>query len=249
MKSYQEILTEKLGSKLFYYAEVDSTNQIANNLKKWKHGMVVVAKAQTAGRGTYGRSFYSAANRGIYMTLILDTTAWHFRETDLATLYTAVAVAEAVAEVTGIELAIKWVNDLFLNRRKVAGILTEADSQSNKLTIGIGINLSGTKSDFPAEIQNSATSLGLAEPIDKEAAAIVLMIYEKMMRATEFSDVTTMLNWYKKRLFILGEKVEIAVGNEVFVAKIIDVAMDGKLVINRGKEIMHLGIGEVRIML
>ena len=240
---------KKLGRKLHYYEEIDSTNRVAKDLKEWNHGMVAVAKAQTAGRGTYGRSFYSAANRGIYMTLILDTATWHFRESNLATLYTAVAVAEAVAEVTGIELGIKWVNDLFFNRHKVAGILTETDSQSNKLMIGIGINLSGKKSDFPTEIQNTATSLGLTEPIDEQAAAIVLKIYDKMMNSGEFSDVETMLNWYKKRLFILGERVEISVGNETFFAEVIDIAIDGKLVIKRENEIIHLGVGEVRIML
>lgn len=249
MHKYKKILTEKLGQKLHYFKTVDSTNTVAKKMEVWSHGTVVIAETQTAGRGTYGRTFYSKGSRGIYMTLIINIDDWHFKQPQLATLYTAVAVSEAIANITKISPDIKWVNDLFLTGKKIGGILTEKVLQSNRLIIGIGVNVSGKKEDFPEELQKIAGSLALDDPIDDQAAAIVNAIYEKMLKPGELSNEGTVLELYKKRLFILGQTVEMKCGEDVFEGKVIDVDDEGRLVVLRDGLKLVLGVGEVRIKL
>ena len=247
MSNYKKRLTEKLGDHLHYYQLIDSTNDVAKKVENWVHGMVIVAEEQTAGRGTYGRTFYSKAGSGIYMTLIINTDTWHFRHEKLATLYTAVAVSEAIADYTGISPMIKWVNDLFYNSKKIGGILTEKDFQSNKLIIGIGINLSGKQTDFPAEIKATAASLQLEPPLDNQAAALVAGIYEKMIYASELSDADRVLALYKEKLLLMGEVVELVCGREIFEAKVIDVDNEGRLVVLRDGKRVVFGLGKVRV--
>ena len=247
MNKYQKILEEKLGKRLHYYTEIDSTNTVAKKIAEWEHGMVIIAETQTAGRGTYGRTFHSRARSGVYMSMIINTDAWHFKNEKLATIYTAVAVSEAIAMVTKISPAAKWVNDLFLGSKKIGGILAEKDFQSSKLVIGIGINLSGKEQDFPNELQNIAASLELEPPIDDQAAAIVVAIYEKMLNASELSNVDSVLELYKEKLFIMGEMVDIVQGEDEFEAKVIDVDHEGRLVVLRDGERLILGVGEVRV--
>ena len=247
MVKYKKILTEKLGKRLHYYEEVDSSNTVAKEIEEWEHGMVVVAENQTAGRGTYGRTFYSRTGSGIYMTMIINTDEWHFKNEKLATIYTAVAVCCAIAEVTKIAPEVKWVNDLFYNGRKIGGILTEKDFQSSKLIIGIGINLSWKLQDFPAEIKNIAASLELDPPIDDQAAAIVVAIYEKMLKPGRFSDVDTVLELYKQKLFIIGDVVDIVCGDDISRVKVTGVDTEGRLLACRDGEKLIFNVGEVRV--
>jgi len=247
MARYKEILREKLGKNLHYYEEIDSTNTFAKKIEEWHHGLVIIAGTQTAGRGTYGRTFHSKAGSGIYMTIMIDTNLWHFKNEKLATIYTAVAVSEAVAGVTKISPEVKWVNDLFIDGKKIGGILTEKDLGANKLIVGIGINLSGKQQDFPDEIKNIAASLELDQPIDEQAAAIVVAIYEKMLEMGRLSNEATVLNLYKEKLFIVGEEVDIEYDNGLFKAKVIDVDDEGRLVILRDGEMLSLSVGEVRV--
>jgi len=247
MNNYQEMLTRSLGNKLHYFQEVGSTNDVAKRMKAWEHGMVIVASNQTSGRGTYGRTFYSQAGHGIYMTLLIDTEIWHFKNETLATIFAAVATSEAVGKVTHIFPDIKWVNDLFINGKKIGGILTEKDYGTNKLIIGIGINLSGKQEEFPAEIRNTAASLELIHPTDNQAAAIVSAIYEQMLTPEKFLNPDIILNLYKEKLFIINEVVDIAYGNDHFEAKVIDVDDQGRLVVIRNEKQLRLNAGEVRI--
>lgn len=247
MDEYGQILAENLGKKLNYYKEVDSTNTVAKKKEKWEHGEVIIAKTQTAGRGTYGRTFFSKADCGIYLTVIIDINKWHFKEEKLATIYTAVAVVKAVYEVTKIPLDVKWVNDLFLNSKKIGGILTEKSLYSNKLVIGIGINIAGKKQDFPTELQDIATSLGLEDTFSEQAAKIAIAIYENLLKEGELSNSDQVLKLYKEKLFILGETVDVLRGNDVFEVQVVDVDASGRLIVYQdGKELV-LDVGEVRV--
>jgi len=249
MDKYEKTLREKLGQQLHYYDTVDSTNNVAKKMEEWTHGVLVVARTQTAGRGTYGRSFHSKAGQGIYMSLIIDLQQWAFKHEHLATHYTAVVTSEAIKEVTGIDIELKWVNDLFVNGKKIGGILTEKIFQSNKLIIGIGINLSGKVEDFPNALRNIATSLQLKPPVDEVAASLVIQIYKKVLASDHLSNVETLLKLYKEKLFICGQMVDIARGDEIFTARVVNVAANGGLVVECGEEYLTLQTGEVRLKL
>ena len=125
---------------------------------------MVIAETQTKGRGRLGRSWESTPGKGLWLSLILRPK---INSAALAgiTLITAVAMAQAIDQETGIQVEIKWPNDLVYQGRKLAGILAEISGEMdliNYLVIGIGLNVAQSASDFPAELQEKATSLFLA---------------------------------------------------------------------------------------
>ena len=142
--------------------EVTSTNALLKDMaaKGALEGRVLIAKRQTEGRGRLGRNFFSPKN-GIYLSILLRPDM-DFREAMLLTTIAAVAVVEAVREVTGRDTGIKWVNDVNLEGRKICGILTEAvtDVESGRLSyavVGIGVNITKPSEDaFPDELKDIA---------------------------------------------------------------------------------------------
>ena len=155
-------LNESISVDIF--DEIDSTNEEAKRRISdgQKEDFVLVARMQTAGKGRKGRSFYSPMDTGIYLTYT------HFTDDSVeqslkTTVATSVIARNAIKEATGLDCGIKWVNDLYLNGKKVCGILCECilkntyDNDKNALIIGIGINL--TTSDYPEEISDKAGSI------------------------------------------------------------------------------------------
>ena len=129
-----------------HYTEIDSTNKEAKKYVSEGGALpaMILADRQTAGRGRMGRSFYSPANTGIYMSIILRPNLT-VMDSILVTTSSSVAICDAIRKVTGIECQIKWINDIYLNNKKVGGILTEScgnlnDSNIDYLILGIGIN-------------------------------------------------------------------------------------------------------------
>lgn len=137
--------------------EASSTNTLLRELavEGVPEGTLLVTDYQTAGRGRRGRSFYSPKGTGLYMSLLLRP-AFGIEQAVYLTTACAVAAAEAV-EACGVSVGIKWVNDLYLNDRKVAGILTEAIDGG--IIVGIGFNLYQPKDGFPAELESIATAV------------------------------------------------------------------------------------------
>ncbi|MBQ2734727.1 MAG: biotin--[Clostridia bacterium] len=147
---------------LHAFSELDSTNSEAKRLAvAGAHTpALIVAERQTAGRGRMGRSFYSPANTGVYFSILFDAKT-AMEEALSVTSAVAVAVMRAIRRLCDKQTAIKWVNDLYLEGKKVCGILTEAISglgEPSKIVVGIGINL--RTNEFPSELQSKAGSLG-----------------------------------------------------------------------------------------
>lgn len=168
-------LPPELPLRLDVRREVDSTNLIAKRLgaQGEPEGLVVVAEAQSAGRGRLGRSFLSPAGTGTYMSLLVRPRLTAADSLWLTTA-AAVAVAEAIEAVSGREARIKWVNDVYVNDRKVCGILTEAalDLESGALeyaVVGIGINVRPPAGGFPPELRDIAGAVLPAGNADADA--------------------------------------------------------------------------------
>ena len=144
------------------YDTLQSSNLTAKQLALGgaPHGTLVLTAHQQAGRGRLGRRFESPAGKGVYLSLILRPTL-SAADAQSATISAAVAVARAVKALCGLELGIKWVNDLYYQGRKVCGILTEAgtDMESGQLewlVVGIGLNLTTSPADWPGSCSPSA---------------------------------------------------------------------------------------------
>lgn len=151
--------TKIIGKKILSYDTVDSTNTVAFSLaeKGILEGMVVFAEAQRKGRGRLGRSWISPKSKGIYLSLVLRPKIAPERAA-LITLLAAVGCAEAIRKISGLRAQIRWPNDILVNNKKVCGILTEMQTQDNKvefIILGIGINVDIPISKLPPE----ATSL------------------------------------------------------------------------------------------
>ena len=165
-ESLQRLLTTAcFGRTLHILPQTASTNDVLKTLagRNTPEGTVVIADHQTRGRGRLGRSFASPPGVGIYLSLLLYPSIEPVRLPQL-TLLVAVAVAESLVETSGLDVRLKWPNDVEIDGQKVSGILTEAVMQqaaSPTVIIGIGINVNNEREDFPSALQNRATSLAL----------------------------------------------------------------------------------------
>nr|WP_207789037.1 biotin--[acetyl-CoA-carboxylase] ligase [Neobacillus terrae] len=153
--------TSFIGRNIDYQESTGSTQKIAHQLSNddAPEGTVVVAEEQVSGRGRMDRKWHSPKYTGIWMSIILRPNILPARAPQL-TLLAAVAVVQAMEEVTGLVPEIKWPNDILINGRKVTGILTELQAEAdriNSVIIGIGINVN--QESFPEEIEQTATSL------------------------------------------------------------------------------------------
>ncbi len=158
----------RLASSVIFFTSIGSTHDEAARLASagGREGIVMVADAQTAGRGRQGRSWFSPAGNGLYVSVILEpgrARSDPMRATRLLTLAAGVALADAVEAVTGLRVDLKWPNDLYVGRRKLAGILAETvtpavpQAEGHPVVLGYGLNVGGLA--YPPELSRHATSL------------------------------------------------------------------------------------------
>ena len=184
-----------------HYRSIDSTNDEAKRQENGALPVLLIADRQTRGKGRMGRSFYSPEESGLYMSLLFSPSEQgesFMRLTSVA----AVALRRAIADVFSLSTDIKWVNDIYLDGKKVAGILCESFEREGekRVVIGIGVNLS-TK-DFPKELENIAGSLG--DSADKKyalAARITANIFETIDNARE-GNLNIWTNTARRRSFL-----------------------------------------------
>ena len=186
-----------------YYKIIDSTNTEARRyaLSGGKTPAVFVAEGQSGGRGRIGRSFYSPSGAGIYLSLLIEAD-----ECDCVFMTSAVAVAvrRAILAVTGIETGIKWVNDIYLDGKKVAGILVESFFQNEKryFIIGIGINIA--TAEFPEEIRSRAGSLGI-DPLLRSAIGAKLI--GELCCVVSSPASADIIEEYRKSSVVIGKRI------------------------------------------
>ena len=236
------------------YDELESTNQTAKKeamMGEAGHGAFVIARSQTAGRGRRGREFYSPADAGLYMSVILKPQGT-LHDSLLITTAAAVAVYRAVEQICGIQLDIKWVNDLFYHGRKVCGILTEAvtDFESGNIdfvVVGIGLNLYQDSDTLPTELQKIAGALytdrEAADTADRNRlAAVIVNELRKETRDLKLSPD------YISHNMIPGHEITITDGNSSRKAFALEICQDGRLKVREenGEETV-LAFGEVSV--
>ena len=224
--------------KLEAFESLDSTNTY---LKKRAaegapEGTVVIANAQTAGRGRMGRSFASAPGLGIYLSMLLRPDA-EAECVQSLTAGTAVAVCRAVERVCGVAPGIKWINDLFLKGKKICGILCESSVKSGSaeyVVLGIGLNVITRPQDFPEELRGSAGSLYSQTGIVYERGKLISAIISELsaMYETWKTDPRALLDDYRRRCIVLGKPVEVSpVTGGVFTAAAEEISDDFGLVL------------------
>lgn len=238
--------------KIICLDTTDSTNNEAKKLvaSGETSDMLITAEEQTKGRGRSGHSFYSPDGTGLYMTLVLHPKL-SVDESVFLTTAAAVSVVKAIKEITGRDSSIKWVNDVFMDGKKVCGILTEAVSDFETMTVsavivGIGINIS--TSLFPEDIRKTAGSIGGNACIRNELAA---KISENLISLCKKLPDKSYMDDYRKYSFIPGKKITYTKNGCAYSATAEYITNDAYLVVKRDdgtEEILKSGEISVRAL-
>lgn len=228
------------------YDCIDSTNTEAKRrIAAGDHSQrLILAEQQTAGRGRMGRSFYSPAQTGLYMTLTLGEPET-LRDGTMLTIAAATATALAIESATGEKTDIKWVNDIYMRGRKVCGILCEAVTDERGIaTVLVGIGVNVATEEFPEELLQKAGAL----PVAAERGALAAEIADRLLSIWEAPQQSDFLAEYRKRSFVPGNRVCFVRGDETFEAFAIGVDDAGGLVVryDDGRE-ESLRSGEVSV--
>lgn len=221
--------------RVLTYDSIDSTNNEAKRLAADLSGQptLIAAELQTAGRGRLGRSFYSPAQTGLYMSILLCPNA-PLSEWITITSAAAVAVSLAIEELSGLRPSIKWVNDLYLGDRKVCGILTEAvtdptDRGMKHLIVGIGVNLSTVF--FPEELASRAASLyrETIPPFTRNALAAA--IANHLFELIDGLSKRTWLPLYRERAYLDGKAIIYYENGQAYTALAVGIDECGGLIV------------------
>lgn len=251
------LVTHALGRALTVVPETDSTNSLMKRAyADAPHGFTLIARTQTAGRGRLGRTFCSP-DGGLYLSVLLRPRL-PLGQLNLVTLAAAVAVCRALERLTPLAPAIKWVNDVLVDERKLCGILTEAAIEGETgaidfVVVGIGVNLRLDRTVLPPDVQEIACALAdLTRDVPRRAvlAAAILGELETRYALLESGQSHLLLAEYRTRLCVLGRTVRVCAPQGSYEARVQDLDENGHLLVRTPDGAQHtLSSGEISIRL
>ncbi len=240
--------------KIEVLKKATSTNTLLKEAASEKdEGFVLIAGKQTAGKGRLGRSFYSPDDTGLYMSLLLKPSI-KSEEAVLITTAAAVSVCEALEKAGVKNSQIKWVNDVFVDNKKVCGILTEASFNPQKgildyVVLGVGINIYEPEGGFPEDIKDIAGAVfnekkeNLRNTIAGDFINSFMSYYENIAEKKYYSE-------YVRRNFVIGKNINVIRNGEATPAKALGIDENCGLSVeyeNGKKEVLNSGEISVRI--
>jgi BirA family biotin operon repressor/biotin-[acetyl-CoA-carboxylase] ligase len=220
--------THLLGRRVLIYERLDSTNTLAASFATdpGNEGVVILADAQTAGRGQHGRSWVSHAGLGVWLSVLLFPPPPLRRPVILAA-WAAYSVCETIRQMTSLEAKIKWPNDVLIHSRKVCGILVE---QGTGTVVGIGLNVNQDESDFVNSALPQAGSLAIMAgqnfPCTEVARRLIHTLDEEYDRLRQ-GDLATLESCWKSRLGLLGKQVTVECHHASHKGRLRDLGWDG----------------------
>ena len=236
--------------QVLWYSEVSSTNDVAATLadRGEPEGTVVIADAQSAGRGRHGRTWASPPGAGLYMSIVMRPAP---HAVTLLTIAAGVAFADGIQAATGLHPQLKWPNDVYIGGRKLAGILAEAGTSTDggcHVVLGCGVNL--MPAAYPSDVAARATSIEseLGRPIDRGLllveclAALDLRYRELQSRAS----AAVIARWRDRAVSMFGRRVEWDVAGVTRQGVAEDIDETGALLVRDGAARARVISGEVR---
>lgn len=228
--------TETYGRTVDYHERIGSTQNLAHDAAQADapDGTLIIAEEQTAGKGRLSRPWNSAARKGIWMSLIIRPALMP-QQAPQMTLVAAVAIVRAIENVAGIEATIKWPNDIMLNGKKITGILTELQSEPDRvkaIILGIGMNVNQDEEDFPLELQEIATSLKMNSGRHIDRAQLIaeilgfIELYTKMYEKHGFGPIKLLWEGYSN---ITGKRIRAVMLNETVEGTALGISEEGLL--------------------
>jgi len=206
-----------IGREITVYKQTDSTSNVVERLGMdgVDEGVVVFAETQTKGRGRRGRRWVSPAGTGLWFSILLRPP-WPPQAATRITILSAVALVRALREVAGLSAEIKWPNDILVRGRKLAGILTEMETDSDQvrfITLGIGVNVHAM--DFPPELRDIATTVQgeRGQPVRRaELAVSLLAALDRLYAQSLAGDFEPITREWGEHSSTLGKRVAMVIG-------------------------------------
>jgi len=237
----------RIGLPHLHERELGSTNQRAKELGAAgaPHGTLVTADGQTAGRGRQGRRWEAPAGRALLASLVVRPLD---EDDALLPLAVAVAICEACERAAPVACRIKWPNDVWIDRRKVAGVLIEGRPQERWAVVGVGVNVTTAAEEFPAELRDTATSLALAAGRRRRAsgdlsvAALLEALLESLAARLDEPPERVLSAW-RERDALAGRRVDWGEGRGMAAG----VDDRGNLLVDTDAGRVALGAGEVHL--
>lgn len=231
--------------KVYEFDTIDSTNDFCKSLAiKGEENAIVIAREQTKGKGRLNRSFYSPKDSGIYMSILL-TPDLKPEDSTLITTAAAVAVSLAIDKISGRKSFIKWVNDIYMDGKKVCGILTESCFKGSdyRAVLGIGINL--YTSAFPDDIKDKAGSLFSEENDLKES--LINSVLSNFFEIYNTLPKKEYMKIYKEKSMLIGKRVSFIKDNIKYFGTVSEITDSAEIVIKSEEETITLFAGEVSL--
>lgn len=249
----QGLATEVVGSKIFVFETIDSTNACARTLGDagTAEGAVVVTNFQTSGRGRLGRIWLAEPDANLLFSVLLRPRI----SVDVSgqlTLYASVAIARAIEQCVGEPVECKWPNDLLLNGKKFCGILLENSFQQSKLSyavIGAGINVN--QQTLSPEIASRATSLSIetGKTFDrKQVFHVVLRELDLLYKSAREGDFSFIEAEWTKRCLMFGKTVTVQQHDRTIAGTVLRLNHDAGLVIATSEGVQTIYAGDVTLV-
>lgn len=227
-----------VGRDIRVFQETTSTNDVMEKLARdgVKEGAVAFAESQTKGRGRLGRKWMSPTGKGLWFSLLLRPDM-HPQQTTQLTVATGIALRRAIEMHAGVRSDIKWPNDILLNGRKVAGILTELSAELDHIKyviIGVGIDVNQGAGEFPIELRSVATSLKIETGKAWSRAALAVEVLRQLdydygrLVAGRFQGIAE--EW-EQHCTTLGQTVVIRIGDRRIRGRAESLSEDGALLL------------------
>ncbi|AYW46253.1 biotin--[acetyl-CoA-carboxylase] ligase [Tetragenococcus koreensis] len=239
-------------SSIFIKEETESTMNDAKvaAIKQQTAPALFIAEKQTGGHGRFGRPFFSPTGQ-IYMSLLLAPNQT-FAELPQYTILAAVALSLAIDHHTGKQTQIKWVNDIYLDGKKICGILSEATSdfetgQIKHVILGCGINYSIDPESFPEELQAKAGSIFPQENPPVTRNQLIQLIWQYFFELVEGLPNKEYLDVYRKKSFVLGKTVQFSQQGVAYSGKATKITDTGELVVQTNQGVKTLSSGEISL--
>jgi BirA family transcriptional regulator, biotin operon repressor / biotin---[acetyl-CoA-carboxylase] ligase len=234
-----QLKTSLIGSEILVFEETASTNEVIEHLAKSgaREGLVVFAESQTRGRGRRGRAWASPRGKGLWFSVLLRPTLPTSAASRI-TVAASVAVARAIRQNCGVDARIKWPNDVMVNGKKMAGILTELRAEADEILLailGIGIDVNCQREDFPGELGDIATSLELETGSAQDRVALaaqVLIALDECYQAA-LTNFETIVDEWAKLCTTVGRQIVVTMGQNRIEGFAQALDSDGALLLRR----------------
>ncbi len=251
----RDLKTQLIGKRVYYFEEIDSTQNFAQNIAgdKKENGTIIIAEKQTSGRGRLDRKWTSPKG-GIWFSLIIHPK-FDVSSSTLIPILSAVALSKSIKSVLDIETEVKWPNDITMNGKKVAGVLVDASFQTNSidyLILGIGINFDIDTKKLEKRLTKTPNFYGIDSLRGKEDKTPpkkllkeFLLQFEKNLFQLDKGEKSKIIKEWTKRAAGIGKKITINTSNGKISGISQGIDNDGALKIKTRNEIKKIYVGDV----